>query len=207
MTRPDFWDDACRALSRRDKALARIIRACGPIHLVSRDDPFQSLARAIVGQQISVKAAASVWARVQAACGTVAPERVCRMRASTLRKAGLSERKVSYVKDLAARFRSGELDPAQWPAMDDESVIQTLVAVHGVGRWTAEMFLIFNLVRPDVYPVDDPGLLTALGRVYGDGQKFTRAEAIEIASRWQPWRTVATWYLWRSLDTPFAEPR
>lgn len=206
MTKPDFWDEACRALSRRDKVLARIIRGCGPIHLTSRDDPFQSLARAIVGQQISVRAAATVWERFAKACGTVAPERVCRMRATTLRNAGLSARKAEYVQDLAARFRSGELDPTLWPAMDDESVIQALVAVRGVGRWTAEMFLIFNLVRPDVYPVDDLGLLTALGRVYGDGQKFTRAQAVEIASRWQPWRTVATWYLWRSLDTPFAEP-
>jgi DNA-3-methyladenine glycosylase II len=198
--KPDYWDDACRALARRDRTMGRIIRACGPAHLVSRGDAFQTLARSIVGQQISVKAAQSVWERFAAKAGEVAPGRVARMRAPTLRACGLSGRKAEYLKDLAARFVAGEVDPAHWPGADDEAIIEELCCVRGIGRWTAEMFLIFNLLRPDVYPVDDIGLLRGIGTNYRDGQKVSRDEARAIGEAWRPWRTVATWYLWRSLD-------
>lgn len=206
--KPDYWDDACRALSQADPVMARIIAAHGQAHLASRGDPFQTLARSIVGQQISVKAAQAVWDRFSAAARTVTPDRVCRMRASTLAACGLSVRKGEYLKDLAARFRSGEVDPCRWPGLDDESIIAELVAVRGIGRWTAEMFLIFNLLRPDVLPVDDLGVLRAISLNYPrsaqDAAEPTarqmRAEALGVGERWRPWRTVATWYLWRSLD-------
>jgi DNA-3-methyladenine glycosylase II len=177
-----------------------IIAQCGPVHLLSRGDPFQTLARSIVGQQISVKAAQSVWDRFAAAAREVRPERVARMRESTLRAAGLSTRKAEYLQDLARRFLSGEVDPARWPDRPDEEVIAELVQVRGIGRWTAEMFLIFNLLRPDVYPLDDLGLLKAISIHYNDGRPVTKAEASELGERWRPWRTLATWYLWRSLD-------
>ncbi|HQY28047.1 MAG TPA: DNA-3-methyladenine glycosylase [Burkholderiaceae bacterium] len=180
--------------------MGRIIRACGPVHLASRGDAFQTLARSIVGQQISVKAAQSVWDRFTAKAVEVAPARVVRMRSTTLRGCGLSGRKAEYLKDLAARFVSGEVDPAHWPAADDEAIIEELCCVRGIGRWTAEMFLIFNLLRPDVFPVDDIGLLRGIGTNYRDGQKVSRDEARAIGEAWRPWRTVATWYLWRSLD-------
>src|SRR5690606_11481475 len=135
--------------------LGRIIDGCGAIHLVSRGDPFQTLARSIVGQQISVKASQSVWDRFAKAAGVLTPLRVSRMRISTLRACGLSERKAEYLKDLARRFDSGEVDPSAWPGLEDEAIIAEMVAVRGIGRWTAEMFLIFNLLRPDVWPVDD----------------------------------------------------
>jgi DNA-3-methyladenine glycosylase II len=209
--KPDYWDDACRALSRGDPVMRKVIRRCGDAHLVARDDPFLTLARSIVGQQISVKAAQSIWGRVAAAAREVTPQRIARMRPATLQACGLSLRKVEYVRDLAVRFRSGEVDPTHWSQLDDEAVIAELVRVRGIGRWTAEMFLIFNLLRPDVFPVDDIGLLRAIALEYpgefaAQGQdarpagRLARAAAAAIAERWRPWRSVATWYLWRSLD-------
>jgi DNA-3-methyladenine glycosylase II len=206
--KPEFWDSACRGLSRADPVLGRVIRDCGPAHLVPRGDPFTTLARSIVGQQISVKAAQAVWDRFATAAGDVTPLRVSRMRAATLQGCGLSQRKVEYVKDLAAQFRSGAIDPARWQGLDDEAVIADLVEVRGIGRWTAEMFLIFNLLRPDVLPLDDLGLLRAMA-IHYDGAprsaaapqgKAARERALAVAQRWRPWRTVATWYMWRSLD-------
>ena len=198
--KPAYWDEACAALGSADPVMGGIIAQCGPAHLLSRGDPFQTLARSIVGQQISVKAAQSVWDRFAAAAREVRPERVARMRESTLRAAGLSTRKAEYLQDLARRFLSGEVDPARWPDRPDEEVIAELVQVRGIGRWTAEMFLIFNLLRPDVYPLDDLGLLKAISIHYNDGRPVTKAEASELGERWRPWRTLATWYLWRSLD-------
>ncbi len=206
MTRPVFWDEACTALAKADAKLGRVIAGCGPAHLVSRGDPFVTLARSIIGQQISVQAAQAVWNRFEAACGDVTPKRVCRMRAATLARCGLSGRKVEYVKDLAHHFESGAIDPASWSAMDDEAIITELVEVRGIGRWTAEMFLIFNLMRPDVYPIDDLGLLKAVALQYGGDDaagltpKARRQLAIDVGDGWRPWRSVATWYLWRSLD-------
>ena len=201
MSRPEYWDEACATLAGSDATMAGIIGRCGG-HLVSRGDAFQTLARSIVGQQISVRAAQSVWERFVAACGAQGPlpQRVARMRIVTLRNSGLSQRKAEYLKDLAAHFLSGEVDPARWPLLDDDAIIDELCTVRGIGRWTAEMFLIFNLLRPDVYPLDDIGLLRGIASQYREGRPITRAEAIEIGETWRPWRTVATWYLWRVQD-------
>lgn len=198
---PHWWREASGALAASDATMARVIAEwTGHGHLRSRGDPFTTLARSIVGQQISVKAAQSVWNRFEAAAVTVTPQRVARMRLTTLTKAGLSTRKAEYVRDLASHFASGAVDPAHWPGLGDEAVIEELVQVRGIGRWTAEMFLIFNLLRPDVYPLDDLGLLKAISIHYNDGQTVTKAEAAALGERWRPWRTLATWYLWRSLD-------
>ncbi len=197
---PVWWLQAQDELSAADPVLAAIIHAHDNTFLASRGDPFATLARSIVGQQISVKAAQAVWNRTVAAAGTVTPERLARMRAATLQRCGLSGRKVEYVRDLATRFVSGDVDPQHWPSMDDEAVIAELSRVRGIGRWTAEMFLIFNLLRPDVLPLDDLGLLRAIGLHYLGGVRPTRAQASDIAEHWRPWRTQATWYLWRSLD-------
>jgi DNA-3-methyladenine glycosylase II len=197
---PAWWNEARAALSVADPTMSGVIREWGDAHLVSRGDPFKTLARSIVGQQISVKAAQAVWLRFERECRTVTPERVSRMRLATLARAGLSTRKAEYVRDLAVHFVTGEVSPTHWPGLDDEAVIAELVQVRGIGRWTAEMFLIFNLLRPDVFPLDDLGLLKAISVRYKQGQSVTKAEALEIGRRWQPWRTVATWYLWRSLD-------
>lgn len=172
--------------------------------LESRGDAFVTLARSIVGQQISVKAAASIWARFCVACGETTPNGILRRRATTLRKCGLSDRKVEYIHDLATHFVSGRVDPSRFSEQGDEEIIAELIDIRGVGRWTAEMFLIFNLLRPDVLPLDDLGLLNAVSLHYLDGAPVRgregRARVVEISAAWAPWRSVATWYLWRSLD-------
>jgi DNA-3-methyladenine glycosylase II len=200
LTRPHYWDTACAELAERDPVMRGFVERHGAAALVSRGDPFLTLARSIVGQQISVKAAQSVWDRFAAKAGEVAPARVARMRVDTLRNCGLSARKVEYLRDLARQFDSGAIDPSDWPALDDEAIIAELVTVRGIGRWTAEMFLIFNLLRPDVLPLDDIGLLRGIEKGYRAGAKVTRKEAQTLAEAWRPWRTVATWHLWRSLD-------
>lgn len=199
-TQPGYWAQACVDLASRDPVLGRVIAEYSSFFLTTRGDPFRTLARSIVGQQISVKAAQSVWDRFERAAGDVSPDRICRMRVTTLRGCGLSERKAEYLKDLGRHFRDGTVDPLRWENLDDEAIIDELVQVRGVGRWTAEMFLIFNLLRPDVFPVDDLGLLNALGLAYNNGQRVSREQAIALGLTWQPWRTVATWYFWRSLD-------
>ncbi|MGE5737813.1 MAG: DNA-3-methyladenine glycosylase family protein [Betaproteobacteria bacterium] len=205
MTKPHYWDDATRALAGRDAVLAKLIAAHPGLHLTRRGDPFTTLARAIVGQQISVKAAQTIWERLQKACGSVSgapldPLRVQRKRIATLRACGLSERKAEYIRDLARHFVSSRLDPAAWPALDDETLILALVDVKGIGRWTAEMFLMFHELRANVLPVDDIGLQKAVALHYFDGERPTLEALRALGERWQPYRSVATWYLWRSLD-------
>ena len=197
---PDFWEPATAHLARRDKVLRKLIRRFPEADLVSRGDAFQTLARAIVGQQISVKAAQSIWGRFAECVGKVTPENVAAREDTALRACGFSGQKVSYVKDLARRFASGEVKPRRWGRLDDEAIIEELVAVKGIGRWTVEMFLIFHLKRPDVLPVDDLGLRRAMEREYNRGKPLTRDEMRAIGEPWAPYRSVATWYLWRSLD-------
>ncbi len=197
---PDYWPEAIAQLSATDPVLARIIAEYPSEALVSRDDPFGTLARAVVGQQISVAAASRVWQRMEAALGAVDAGTLAGAGDEALLQSGLSRQKLRYLKDLAGRLLDGSVDPAHWSGLDDEAVIAALTQVKGIGRWTAEMFLIFNLMRPDVLPLDDVGLQRAMGRHYrGDG-KLEKAEMERIAGHWRPWRSVATWYLWRSLD-------
>ncbi len=197
---PDYWHKASRALAREDNVMAALVKRYRGMTLVSRGDAFGTLARSIVGQQISVKAADAVWARFTAAVGTVAPADVLAVGAGGLEGCGLSMRKREYLLDLARHFSQGTIHAAKWQGMDDEAIIAELTAVRGIGRWTAEMFLMFNLMRPDVYPVDDLGLQKAVCLHYFGGEKQARRSVAEIGERWRPWRTVATWYLWRSLD-------
>jgi len=198
---PQYWSLAKRALSRGDPVMRAIIRRHPGIALRSRGDAFQTLARSIVGQQISVKAADSVWAKLLRVAPAMRPQELLAGR-RRLRAAGLSERKREYLVDLARRFVDGSLHPGRWDEMDDEAVIADLVQVRGIGRWTAEMFLIFNLLRPDVLPLDDLGLQRAVRLHYfdGDGDGCDLEAIRSLAAGWQPWRSVATWYLWRSLD-------
>ena len=198
--KPEYWDRAKRALARRDPVLAGIMRRHPRVHLVARGEPFQTLARAIVGQQISVKAAQSVWNRVLAVAPGMTPGEVLAVRRPRLRACGLSDRKTEYIADLARHFAEGAVYPHRWPDMEDEAVIAELVAVRGIGRWTAEMFLMFNLLRPDVYPLGDLGLLKAVRLTYFRGRDVPLSRIRRLGEQWAPWRSVATWYLWRSLD-------
>jgi DNA-3-methyladenine glycosylase II len=198
--KPDYWDRARRALARKDAVMKAIIRARPGVHLVRRGAPFLTLARAICGQQISVKAAQSVWDRVVTCCGEVTPEKVLSRPRPLLRACGLSDRKTEYIADLAQHFADGRIHVHRWPEMSDEEIIAELVEVRGIGRWTAEMFLIFNLLRPDVFPLDDLGLQKGIRQSYFKGRKVSLGRMRKLGESWRPWRSVATWYLWRSLD-------
>ena len=198
---PEYWEQACRELMKQDRILKKIIPKIGPGFLVTRGDAFNTLARSIVGQQISVAAAQSVWNKVLlAAKNKVNPKNILTLSVEELRAAGLSGRKVEYIRDLADHFHSGRLHSSQWKDMEDEAVIKELSDIRGIGRWTAEMFLIFNLVRPNILPLDDVGLIKAISLNYFSGEPVSRHEAREVAANWAPWRTVATWYMWRSID-------
>jgi len=201
---PDYWDDACRHLGKRDRVMRKLIPKFGEARLQSRGDAFTTLARSIVGQQISVKAAQSVWGKFVEAIGgpstRVAPQAVLEVDNVALRGAGLSARKCEYLVDLAHHFEDGRVHVKQWQQMEDEVIIEELVAIRGIGRWTAEMFLIFHLMRPDVLPLDDLGLIKGISVNYFSGEPVSRAEAREVGEAWTPFRSVATWYIWRSLD-------
>jgi DNA-3-methyladenine glycosylase II len=199
-TCPMYWDEARADLVKRDRIMRRLIPKHPEGFLVSRGEPFITLARSITGQQISVRAADAVWSRVCTAVPRMSPGSVIRVGHEVLSSCGLSKRKCEYILDLAESFKSRHVRPDRWAQMDDEDVIAELTRIRGIGRWTAEMFLIFNLLRPNVLPLDDLGLIKAISLHYFSGEPVSRSEAREVAENWEPWRTVATWYMWRSLD-------
>ena len=199
---------------RADKVLRKVMEEQGPIHpdidrRGSRSDPYEALARAIVGQQLSTKAAASIWSKlIDLFDGrTPTPEELLRKRATTLRKAGLSNAKVAFLRDLAAQIKDGRLDLAHLAELSDEDIVAELVAVKGIGLWTAEMFLIFHLGRPDVVSAGDLGIRRAVQIAYGLDELPGPEEMERISDAWRPHRTLACLYLWRSLDnTPVETP-
>ncbi len=201
---PDYWDEACRHLVKRDRVMKKLIPQFGEARLQSRTDAFTTLARSIVGQQISVKSAQGLWNKfvelTPGPANRIKPVDVLALEKPALRAAGLSARKVEYLVDLAQHFESGQVHVRQWAQMDDEAIIEELVAIRGIGRWTAEMFLIFHLMRPNVLPLDDPGLIKGISLQYFSDEPVSRAEARELGEGWAPYRSVATWYIWRSLD-------
>jgi DNA-3-methyladenine glycosylase II len=200
---PDYWDEACKHLAKRDRVMRKLIPQLGEGRLESRGDAFTTLARSIVGQQISVAAAQTVWDRFAAlldGSGRVKPVEVLALDVTAMRGAGLSARKVEYLRDLAVHFDAGKVHVKAWAAMEDEAIIEELVAIRGIGRWTAEMFLIFHLMRPNVLPLDDLGLMKGISQHYFSGEPVSRHEAREVGDAWAPFRSVATWYVWRSLD-------
>lgn len=211
MTTPAWWPDAVRAL-RADPVMAALMARFPHSVLRGRGAALETLQRAIVGQQVSVKAADAIWRRVSALVGDVNdPDAWLRSAAADLRAAGLSGQKVKYVHGIASGFADGTVHPRRWHAMADGDIISELVKLPGIGRWTAEMYLIFHLLRPDVLPVDDLGLLKAFVAEYGpvrgtarlEGMARWRKVGVALARKaegWRPYRTLAVWLLWRSLD-------
>ena len=197
---PEYWSDARRHLARKDRVMKRLIPQFGDACLQSRGDAFVTLARSIVGQQISVKAAQTVWERFVVLPRKMSAGNVLKLKVDDMRAAGLSARKVEYLVDLALHFDARTLHVKDWSGMDDEAIIAELVAIRGIGRWTAEMFLIFHLMRPNILPLDDVGLINGISRNYFSGEAVSRSDAREVAAAWAPYCSVATWYIWRSLD-------
>jgi DNA-3-methyladenine glycosylase II len=200
MKTPAYWKRATRELGAADPVMAGLIVRYKGLTMTSRGDAFQTLARSIIGQQISVKAAQSVWERFAAAVGEMQPKRVLKLSEGQLRACGLSGQKVKYLRDLSERFTGGAIDVARWHDMDDETLVADLTQVKGIGRWTAEMFLMFYLTRPDVFPLGDLGLQRAMSLHYNKGRPLPDRRIAALGKLWSPWRSVATWYLWRSLD-------
>ena len=197
---PDYWEEACRHLARKDRVMKRLIPQFGDACLQSRGDAFTTLARSIVGQQISVKAAQTVWDRFAKLPRRMTAGNVLKLKVDDMQAAGLSARKIEYLVDLALHFDSGAIHANAWLEMTDDDIIAELVGIRGIGRWTAEMFLIFHLMRPNVLPLDDVGLINGISRNYFSGEAVSRSDAREVAAAWAPFCSVATWYIWRSLD-------
>jgi DNA-3-methyladenine glycosylase II len=197
---PPYWTEAKAELMRRDRIMNKLIPQFGDMHLRGHPDPFTTLARSIVGQQVTVKAAELAWGKLRELCPKMLPAQVIKAGAEELSACGLSKRKTEYILDLADHFKARRVHADLWSQMDDEAVIAELVRIRGITRWTAEMFLIFNLLRPNVLPLDDAGLIQGISQNYFSGEPVSRSDAREVAANWEPWRTVATWYLWRSLD-------
>lgn len=192
---PDYWHTAKKHLSKRDKTLKKIIAAYDGEMMVKRGDAFYTLARSIAGQQISVKAADSVWNKL-VTLTKITPNHLKKLSDEQIRTCGFSGQKVKYLRALCEYFST----PRDLAHMSDDEVIRELTSIHGIGRWTAEMYLIFHLGRPDVLPLGDIGLLKAIYLHYNRGEKLPLGEVRKLAEDWQPYRSVATWYLWRSLD-------
>lgn len=199
--RPEHRATAERYLMRRDPVLARVIRQAGPCGLRPRRKPaFQVLATSIISQQLSVKAAATIQRRVEAMLGgTLDAAALAAADADALRACGLSQAKARWLRALGAQAVSGELDFRRIARMDDEAAITTLDALPGVGRWTAEMFLIFAMGRPDIFSLGDVGLRNGINRLYNNGERLDDAATLAIAETWAPWRSVACWYVWRTV--------
>jgi DNA-3-methyladenine glycosylase II len=197
---PAYWEDACKHLMKKDRVMKRLIPQFGDACLQTRGDAFVTLARSIVGQQISVKAAQTVWDRFALLPKKVTAGNVLKLKVDDMRAAGLSVRKVEYLVDLALHFDNGAVHVKAWETMDDEAIIDELTAIRGIGRWTAEMFLIFHLMRPNILPLDDVGLINGISQSYFSGDVVSRSDAREVAAAWAPYCSVATWYIWRSLD-------
>ncbi|MEI7774575.1 MAG: DNA-3-methyladenine glycosylase 2 family protein [Verrucomicrobiota bacterium] len=200
---PTYWTEATEHLSRQCATMAALIAEYPLETLTGRGDAFYTLLRSIVGQQISVKAADTVWGRLEAKVKPLVPAKVARARDTTLRAAGLSGQKVSYCKNLARFFLEHLPDDGisdYWVSLSDEAIVKQLTTIKGIGVWTVEMFLIFHLQRPDVYPLQDIAMIKAIEKYYAEGQKLSKPELIALGERWRPFRSVSTWYLWRSLD-------
>lgn len=197
---PLFWDEGKNYLIKKDKKLGNLIKSYPKDFLFSKSDPFLTLARSIVGQQISVKAAQSVWDRLEIKIKKVTPLNIKMMHSNSFKSVGLSRQKVQYLKNLSDAFIRNKIKIKLWSKMNDEEIIQDLIQIKGIGRWTAEMFLIFNLCRADIFPLDDIGMIKGLCKIYNLDYPLNKDKILKIGNKWKPYRSIATWYLWRSLD-------
>ena len=188
---------ATKELSRNDPVIMKIIKLYSGDKMQLKNNAFLTLVRSVIGQQISVKAADSVWKKLEELCrDSIEPERIKSFSEDELRSAGLSRSKANYIQNIA----KSDILEVDWSNLDDEEAINLLCKIKGIGRWTAEMFLIFHLARPNILPLGDIGLIKAIELNYNNGEKMSKEELEAYRQKWSPWCTVATWYLWRSLD-------
>ena len=196
---PEYWSEACAELCVKDPVLAKVIKKYPEPILTSKGDLFSTLIRSIVGQQISVLAADAIWGRFIALVGEVSPEPILKPTPEMLKNCGLTSRKVDYIRGISETW-TREYAGLDWEILSDDEVKRKLIALRGVGPWTAEMILMFSLLRPDIFPIDDIGAIRAIENIYNGGEVMTKDELLDQANNWAPWRTVATWFLWRTID-------
>ena len=198
---PIYWQKTKRVLSKRDKVFKKIIKKYKKGFLSTRNNPFFSLCRTIVGQQISTKAADSIWSKFEIKCNNhIHPNKVLKLSSRTLRSAGLSRQKVSYLKNIAKGFRNQSFSVKELKKMNDKEAINYIIKLKGLGVWSAEMFLMFNLNRPDIFPLQDIGLLRAISKNYKKSYPPSKRFLDKISKIHAGYRTVFTWYMWRSID-------
>ena len=200
MSSPIYWQDAKEYLRSNDAILADIIALYPSETMINYHDAFLTLVKAIIGQQISVSAANAINQRVESLLGEITPENYLETDPQLLRQCGLSRQKIAYITNITQGFKDGILTPQTWSDMTDKAFIDQLTSIKGIGPWTAQMFLIFHLHRRDIFPLADLGLINAIQLHYGSEKALSKGEIKELSQRWKPYRTVATWYLWRSLD-------
>ena len=198
---PKYWHKAKISLSKRDPILKKIIKQYNKGHLTTRNNPFFSLCRTIVGQQISIKAADTIWNRLEAKCKKkIIPQKIIKLKVTSMKKAGLSRQKISYLKNIAKSFKNGSFNITDLKKMNDENAIEYITQLKGLGVWSAQMFLMFNLNRSDIFPTKDIGLLRAISKnykvKYPPNEKFLN----KISKKFLGYRTVFTWYMWKSID-------
>lgn len=196
----DDWTAACKYLARKDRVLKRLIPACAGHALQPVADPFALLARSVVWQQLSLASAQQLWKRYAALPGACTPAGLLAISDDALKAIRLPQRKIGYLKDLAQLFAGPQWSAPQWQGLSDEAVAEQLMAVRGLGRWNAEMFLIFHLMRPNVLPLDDAGLQAGISAHYFSGDPVSRSDVREVAQAWQPWSSVGAWLIWRSQN-------
>ena len=196
---PEYWSEACAELCVKDPVLAKVIKKYPEPILTSKGDLFSTLIRSIVGQQISVLAADAIWGRFIALVGEVSPESILKPTPEMLKNCGLTSRKVEYIRGISETW-TREYARLDWEILSDDEVKRKLIALRGVGPWTAEMILMFSLLRPDIFPIDDIGAIRAIENIYNGGEVMSKEDLLDQAENWAPWRTVATWFLWRTID-------
>jgi len=203
---PSYWKEAKKILSKRDSVLKKIIKKYNKGFLTSKNDPFFSLCRTIVGQQISTKAADSIWAKFEKKCKKkIKPKIVLKISSRKLKRAGLSRQKVSYLKNIAKAFKNKSFDINKLKKMNDYEAISYITKLKGLGVWSAEMFLMFNLNRPDIFPIKDIGLLRSISKNYKVSYPPSKRFLNKISKLHSGYRTVSTWYLWRDIDSEDVE--
>ena len=196
---PEWWEAAKQVISTSDVLLKGVIEDFEEPSLSSRGNLFETLIKSIVGQQISVIAASAVWSRFCECVGEVDEESILAKSHQELKEVGLSHRKVEYIVGIAKAWQDG-YDDIDWDSMSDEEVIEVLTKLRGVGHWTVQMLLIFALLRQDVFPIDDIGLIRGMEKLYNSENKLEKSELYEISEKWKPYRTMGVWYIWRTID-------
>jgi len=198
---PTYWYKAKKILSKKDPVLKKIIKKFNKGFLATRKDPFFSLCRTIIGQQISTKAADSIWLKFEKKCNKkILPEKVLKLSSSSLKGAGLSRQKINYLKNIARSFNNKTFNIKDLRRMDDEQAINYITQLKGLGIWSAQMFLMFNLNRPDIFPTKDIGLIRAISKNYKTSYPPSNKFLNKISKIHFGYRSVFTWYMWRSID-------